>query len=100
MFYGRATRRSVLRLGVCGLSSLAGLSWVVAATTSAKAKRVLVLFEQGGMSHIDTWDPKPDAAAEHRSPFKPIATRVPGIFVTELLAQTARISTNWPSCGR
>jgi hypothetical protein len=61
-----------------------------AATKTAKAKRVLVVFEQGGMSHIDTWDPKPEAAVEHRSPFKPIATMVPGVFVTELLAQTAR----------
>jgi hypothetical protein len=42
------------------------------------------------MSHIDTWDPKPDAASEHRSPFKPISTNVPGIHVTELLKQTAK----------
>ena len=42
------------------------------------------------MSHIDTWDPKPDAAAEHRSPFKPISTNVPGVHVTELLKQTAQ----------
>ena len=87
----RPTRRSVLQLGVCGLSSLAGFGPALAAAkSSAKAQRVLVLFEQGGLSHIDTWDPKPEAAAEHRSPFKPIATNVPGIFVTELLQQTSR----------
>ena len=39
---------------------------------------------------MDTWDPKPEAPVEHRSPFKPIDTNVPGIQFTELLAKTAR----------
>jgi len=86
------SRRNFLQLGALGLSSLAGLgpSPVFAASATAKAKRVLVLFEQGGVSHIDTWDPKPEAAAEHKSPHKPISTSVPGVFVTELLKQTSR----------
>ena len=41
------------------------------------AKRVLVIYEQGGLSHMDTWDPKPDAPVDHRSPHRPIATSVP-----------------------
>ncbi|MBY0524390.1 MAG: DUF1501 domain-containing protein [Gemmataceae bacterium] len=55
-----------------------------------KAKSVIVLYCWGGVSHIDTWDPKPDAPAEIRGEFRPIATRTPGIFVGEhmpLLAQ-------------
>jgi hypothetical protein len=59
---------------------------------SGKAKNVLVILEQGGMSHIDTWDPKPDVALDHRSPYKPVATRVPGMQFTELLAKTARVA--------
>ncbi len=57
-----------------------------------RAKSVLVLLEQGGLSQMDTWDPKPEAVAEQRSPFKPIATNVPGIQFTELLGQTARVA--------
>ena len=59
---------------------------------AAAAKRVIVILEQGGLSHIDTWDPKPDAVAEHRSPFLPISTTVPGMRFTSLLPRTARIA--------
>lgn len=58
----------------------------------ARAKNVLVILEQGGLSHIDTWDPKPGVVAEHRSPHRPIATSVPGMQFTELLPRTARIA--------
>lgn len=55
-----------------------------------KAKSCIVLYCWGGVSHIDTWDTKPNAPAEVRGEFKPIATSVPGIQVGEhmpLLAQ-------------
>ena len=39
---------------------------------------------------MDTWDPKPELPAEHRSPFKPVATNVAGVRFTELLKQTSR----------
>ncbi|HTN73906.1 MAG TPA: DUF1501 domain-containing protein [Pirellulaceae bacterium] len=58
----------------------------------ARAKNVIVLIEHGGMSHVDTWDPKPDAASEHRSPFALVPTRTPGVQFTELLRKTALIS--------
>src|SRR4051794_9237899 len=85
-------RRSFLGLGLGGvITALTGLqsaSAVERATRGAgRAKRVLVLFEQGGVSHIDTFDPKPDAPSEHRSPFKTIKTSVPGMNFTELLAK-------------
>lgn len=88
-------RRSFLGLGMAGgVSLLSGglLSTARAASGSARAKNVLVILEQGGMSHVDTWDPKPEAPAEHRSHFKPVATKVPGIQFTELLKKTARVA--------
>ena len=86
-------RRNMLRLGACGLSSLCLPGSPVDAAIrrgKGKAKRVLIIFEQGGMSQMDTWDPKPDAPSEHRSPFAPISTKVPGIQVSELLKKTAK----------
>ena len=62
------------------------------ATASAAAKRVIVIYEQGGLSHLDTWDPKPEAVLEHRSPFAPISTTVPGMQFTSLLSRTAKIA--------
>jgi len=53
---------------------------------------VLVIFEQGGVSQHRTWDPKPDAPAEHRSPFKPIKTKADGVVFTELLRKTAQVA--------
>ena len=41
---------------------------------------------------MDTWDPKPNAPSEHRSIFKPIGTKVPGMQFTELLAKTAKVA--------
>lgn len=84
----RLSRRSFVALGACGLNSLVG-EFKAYASSRARAKSVLVIFEQGGMSQMDTWDPKPDAVAEHASPFKPIATSVPGMRFTELLTKTA-----------
>jgi hypothetical protein len=62
------------------------------ANKPGRAKNVLVVLEQGGLSQMDTWDPKPDAVVEHRSPFKPVATSVPGVRFTELLTHTARVA--------
>ncbi|QDU18847.1 DUF1501 domain-containing protein [Urbifossiella limnaea] len=89
-----ATRRDALRLaaaGALGLSLPACLARAHAAGRAA-AKNVLVILEQGGLSHMDTWDPKPDAVAEHRSPHRPIATAVPGVQFTDLLPRTAAVA--------
>src|ERR1700679_1629304 len=83
-------RRSFIGLGVCGLVSLAGFQPARATGgRRSRAKSVLVIFEQGGVSQMDTWDPKPQAIAEERSPFRPIPTCVPGMQFTELLSRTA-----------
>ena len=65
-----------------------------AAPTGARpaAKNVLVILEQGGLSHIDTWDPKHSAPVDHRSPHRPIATNVPGVQFTDLLPCTSRVA--------
>jgi hypothetical protein len=65
---------------------------VSTAASRGAAKRVIVLYEQGGLSHIDTWDPKPDAPVDHRSPHRPINTSVSGIQFSALLPHTAQIA--------
>ena len=50
-----------------------------------RAQSVILLYLQGSPSHIDTWDPKPDALAEIRGEFQPIATRAAGIQLSEVL---------------
>jgi hypothetical protein len=60
------------------------------ASTFGKAKNVIYLWLQGGPPQHETFDPKPDAPAEIRGLFKPIATNVPGIRFCELLPRTAR----------
>ena len=88
---GRIGRRSFIGLGMAaGLAQFDASMASAFARAQGKAKQVLVLFEQGGVSHIDTWDPMPDAVAEHRSPFKTIQTNVPGINVTELLTHSSK----------
>ena len=61
-----------------------------------KAKSCIVLFAWGGMSHLDTWDPKPDAPREIRGEFDAIATATPGIKISEhmpfLAKQTERLA--------
>src|SRR5438132_11401598 len=69
--------------------------WMRAAAGSAgdgrgKAKSVILIFNAGAPSHIDLWDMKPDAPEDIRGPFKPIATNVPGIRISELLPRLAR----------
>lgn len=87
------TRRRWMQAGAF---SVAGLTLPhalrAAGPRQRSAKQVLVILEQGGLSHMDTWDPKPDAPADHRSPYRPISTAVPGLQLTELLGRTARIA--------
>ena len=54
-------------------------------------KNVILFWLSGGPSHIDMWDPKPEAASEVRGPFGHIPTKIPGIHVCEHLPLTAKI---------
>src|SRR5690606_30698378 len=50
----------------------------------------IMLFLVGGPSHIDTWDPKPNAPEEVRGPYRPIRTNVPGSQISEIFPRMAR----------
>jgi hypothetical protein len=58
--------------------------------STASADACIVIFLNGGPSHLDMWDPKPDAPAEIRGEFKPIPTSVPGVFFGEHIPKFAR----------
>jgi hypothetical protein len=96
------TRRELLRVGSVGLMGLNlahFFSWqkAQAATTNplagqkgfGQAKSVIMIFLQGGPSHIDIWDPKPEAPLNIRGEFKPIKTKIPGTFVSETMPMMA-----------
>src|SRR5206468_6943126 len=53
---------------------------------------LLVVWLHGGASHLETYDPKPDAPSEYRGPYRPIATTVPGMRISELLPEHARLA--------
>ena len=53
---------------------------------------VIMVWLIGGLSHVDTYDPKPDIGSEYRGPFKVIPTNVPGTHLTELLPLHAKIA--------
>jgi uncharacterized protein (DUF1501 family) len=94
---GEPQRREFLRVGLAGFTSLSlpGLLRLRAtASTPASRQRtaVIVVWLRGGGSHLDTYDLKPEAPAEYRGPFKPLATRTPGLRVSELLPRHAQIS--------
>src|SRR5262245_9839795 len=55
-----------------------------------RARRCLVLFQVGGPYQADTFDPKPNASEEVRGPYRPLATDVPGVFVTDALPRLSR----------
>jgi hypothetical protein len=94
------SRRWFLQAGLGGLGSMAmlpGLSHLAAAAQNAPLgsgdrKAVILFWLSGGPSHIDMWDPKPDAPQEIRSPFASIATKLPGVQFTECLPLQASIA--------
>src|SRR5580704_10867854 len=98
------TRRDILRVGGSGLLGLSLGSMLELQAVSAqgaetgrgpgwgKAKSIIMVYLQGGPSHLDLWDPKENVPDNVRSVFKPIATKVPGIQVTEILPKLAQIT--------
>src|SRR5262249_9069979 len=92
------TRRELLRIGSIGLlgiclphffflsdpaNAAALASKYAGARGWESAKNVVMIFLQGGPSHIDIWDPKPDAPSNIRGEFKPIKTKIPGTWIGE-----------------
>ncbi len=99
----KMSRRDLLRVGGAGMLglSLGQLFELQAKAKEAskgggpgwgKAKSIIMIYLQGGPSHLDLWDPKENVSANVRSAFKPIPTKIPGIQFTELLPQLANVN--------
>src|SRR5262249_12067543 len=97
------TRRELLRVGgsaIFGfsLANLLGLQKAAANEAAAggpgfgKAKSVILVYLQGGPSHLDLWDPKDNVPDNVRSVFKAIGTKTPGAYVTEILPKFAAVT--------
>ena len=99
------TRRDILRVGGSGLLGLSLGSMLQLQAASArgrptqaggpgwgKAKSVIMVYLQGGPSHLDLWDPKDNVPDNVRSVFKPIATKMPGVQFTEILPKLAQVN--------
>jgi hypothetical protein len=94
---GPQSRRGFMRMGLAGFASLSlpGVLKLRAESPAPGAKpksAVIMVWQPGGCSHIDTYDPKPKAASEYRGPFSLIDTAVPGLQFTELLPRQAQIA--------
>jgi hypothetical protein len=88
-------RRDFLRIGSLGALGLSLPRLLRAAPSRAgghfgQARRCILLFLTGGAPQLDTFDPKPDAPAEYRGELRPIATRLPGVQVSELFPRIAQ----------
>ena len=91
---GPIDRREFLRVGGLALGGL-GLADVAAARSKAKSTAdtsVIFIYCLGGPSQLETYDLKPDGPSNMRSVFAPIATRVPGMSICELLPQQAKVA--------
>ena len=89
------SRRDFLRFGTAGaiaFDSFGPAQSAQAARATAPCESVVLLWMQGGVSHLDTLDPKPDAPAAIRGPFRAIGTNVPGIQLCEHLPLMARVA--------
>ncbi len=88
------SRRGLLQAGVLAPLGL-GLSHLLAAESAKviekpRAKSCLLIFMEGGPSHIDLWDMKPEAPADIRGEFQPIRTKTPGIHLCNHLPLLAK----------
>jgi hypothetical protein len=96
---GRISRREWLRIGTLAGMTLAGGRRLRAAETGSsrapgfgRAKSVILVFANGGQSHIDMWDMKPDAPLDVRGAFQPIPTRIVGVPFCEHMPRIAQVA--------
>lgn len=94
------SRRTAVQAGAVGLlglgmNHLAPLRAMAAEGREPAARSVIFIFLSGGLSQLDSFDMKPDAPAEIRGEFQPIATRTPGIRICEHLPRLAERSERW-----
>jgi hypothetical protein len=94
----KISRRRLLQMGGLSALSLSTPGLVAArvdnsqSRSGAAERSCIFVLLCGGPSHVDTWDLKPDAPAEIRGPYKPIATDVPGMRISELHTQLAKLT--------
>jgi uncharacterized protein (DUF1501 family) len=86
---GGLSRRAFLQAGTLALGGLALRGTKASASETAPARSIVLVWLWGGPSQLDTFDPKPHAAATYRGPFSTIGTRTPGVRFCELLPQLA-----------
>ena len=91
------SRRGFLQAGALGSVGLSLPQWMTASASSAlrgdsNDRSVIVIFNVGAPSQLDTFDPKPDAPAEVRGPFRPIRTRSPEIRISEILPRHLQLA--------
>jgi hypothetical protein len=87
------TRRTALKAGFLGLTGLSLPDLLRMRAQGAATKRdtaVILLWLDGGPSHMETYDPKPESPSEYRGPWGAIDTNVPGIRISESLPNHAR----------
>lgn len=93
------TRRSFLRAGILGCAGLSLAELLRcearASTSTSRKPSVIILWMRGGPSHIDMWDPKPDAPVEYRGEFGVLPSKVPGILLGDMLPMSGRIMDRW-----
>lgn len=85
------SRRRLLQVGGVGALGLS-LPELLRAQAPTRHKSCIFIVQYGGASHIDSLDPKPAAPVDMRGPYRPIATRVPGLHLGELLPRLARLA--------
>jgi len=89
-----SSRRDFLRIGGLGLCGVGMLDILRAQASgsagTAKARHMIVCWLGGGPSHLDMFDMKPDAPEDYRGQFRPIATNVVGLQVSELMPGLAK----------
>src|SRR6185369_3627215 len=91
------TRRDFLQVGALGalgltLSKFAALHAMGAVSNGNDEKAVILIFNLGAPSQLDTWDMKPNAPSEIRGPFKPIKTNNPDIQISEIFPLHAKLA--------
>src|SRR5262249_29399395 len=92
------SRRDLLRVGVTATMAVALPEFVrgrAEAGGGSRGQNCILLFMSGGPSHLDAWDPKPDAPSEVRGEFRAIETNVAGIRICEHLPRLARLADRY-----
>src|SRR5262245_28076803 len=98
LFAGLYNRRDMLRIGSISLAAsalpplLQQAAQAAPATLRPTAESVIVLWMAGGVTHIDSFDPKPDAPIEVRGVLRDIPTRLPGVHFCETLPKLAEVN--------